>query len=82
MQLLTYMYNESKAVRNLNTKRLDMRLCSSTNIKFKEKLTRKTTVLNSPLYRGYALWNDLPKDIQLIKTPHVFKNSNKSIFYN
>ena len=81
IQLLTFMFNQSKFQTNLKMERPDRVLRNSNKIKFKEKFTRKTTVLNSPLYRGYALWNDLPEDVQKIGSLSKFKTLIKQLYY-
>ena len=79
IQLLSFMYLESKKSNNLNPERPDMILRNSTKVKFKEKFTRKTTVLNSPLYRGYKLWNNLNEDIQKMSSLSKFKKAIKQL---
>ena len=81
VQLLSFMFTESKISTNLKIERPNMTLHSSKKVKFKEKFSRKTTVLNSPLYRGYQLWNELPEDIQKIDSLKSYKNKIKDIFY-
>ena len=81
VQLLSFMFTESKIFKNLKINRPDMVLRNSNKIKFEEKFTRKTTVLNSPLYRGYELWNRLPEDMQKVKTISKFKTSMKRLYY-
>ena len=73
VQLLSFMYTESKMPYNLNHERPDRVLRSRNKVKFKEKFTRKTTVQNSPLYRGYVLWNKLTENIQKSISLPVFK---------
>ena len=81
VQLLSFMFTESKISDNIKSERPAMTLRSNNKVKFKEKFTRKTSVLNSLLYRGYALWNELSDDIQNIKSLTVFKNRLKDLFY-
>ena len=81
VQLLSFMYTESKITKNLNIDRPNMTLLSSTKIKFRKRFTRKTSVLNSPIYRGYQLWNGLPEEIQKIKSLSLFKNRIMDLFY-
>ena len=64
VQLLSFMYTESRNPGNIKMERPTMSLRSSDRVKCREKFTRKTVILNSPVYRGYALWNVLPEDIQ------------------
>ena len=66
---------------NLKVERPNMTLRSSTKVKFREKFTRKSVVLNSPIYRGYQLWNMLPDEIQTTQSLKVFKNRIKDIFF-
>ena len=51
-----------------------MTLRSSKKIKFKETVTSKTIIPKSPYFRGVALWNALPVDLQHVKTLSKFKN--------
>ena len=81
VQLLSFMFNESKISNNLKLERPYMVLRSSTKVKFKEKFTRKTTIMNSPLYRGFALWNELSEEVQKIDSQLIFKNRIKSLYY-
>ena len=81
VQLLSFMFTESKISGNIKTERPVMTLRSNNKVKFKEKFTRKTPVLKSPLYRGYALWNDLPEDIQKLRSLAIFKNRIKDLYY-
>ena len=79
-QLLSMMYNISN--------REDM-LCaqlppqastrSSSKIKFRHDFTSITRVLNSPLYRGIALWDNLPALSQKTKTKSDFKKYIRQI---
>ena len=75
------MFTESKLPENIKSERPPMTLRSNNIVKFKEKFTRKTIILNSPVYQGYALWNELPEDIQNLKSLSTFKNKIKYIFY-
>ena len=77
LQLLSFMYNESLDKTNLNQTSTSLILRSSNKIKFREKLTRKTSVQNSPYYRGISLWNSLPETIQKRNTLLKFKRSIK-----
>ena len=77
LQLLSFIYNESKQSDNLNHRSTGLVLRSSNKIKFKEKLTRKTTVQNSPYYRGISLWNTLPAATQHLGTLKNFKKALK-----
>ena len=81
VQLLTFMFTESKLPENIKSERPPMTLRSNNKVKFKEKFTRKTIILNSPVYRGYALWNELPEDIQNLKSLSIFKKKIKDIYY-
>ena len=81
VQLLTFMFSESKISKNIKTDRPNMVLRSDTKVKYLEKFTRKTTGLNSPIYRGYALWNELPEELQKIDSLLVFKRKLKERFY-
>ena len=58
-----------------------MTLRSDAKVKFREKFTRKSTVLNSSIYRGYMLWNELSEEIQKIDSLTVFKKRIKDLFY-
>ena len=79
LQLLSFMYTESHNVINLNRRSINLTLCSSNKVKFKEKLTRKTTVQNSPYYRGIFLWNTLSESVQKINSLQKFKKSLKTL---
>ena len=81
VQLLSFMFTESKISANIKKEQPAMILRSNNKVKFKEKFTRKTAVLNSPVYRGYALWNELPEDIQKLDSLTIFKNRIKDFFY-
>ena len=81
VQLLSFMFTESKNSENIKSERPDMTLRSNAKVKFRETFTRKTIVLNSPLYRGYELWNILPEEIQKLDSLLVFKNRIKELFY-
>ena len=78
-QLLHFMYNESKTLLNLNKRNINITLRSDNKVKFKEKLTRKTTIQNSPYYRGIQLWNTLPANVQKSESLTVFKRKIKGI---
>ena len=82
LQLLTFMYNESLNADNLNLRSHNILLRSSNKIKFMEKLTRKTSVQNSPYYRGIALWNCLSESLQKEPTLVKFKNKIKGTYRN
>ena len=71
------MFTESKLPENIKSERPPMTLRSNNIVKFKEKFTRKTIILNSPVYQGYALWNELPEDIQNLKSLSTFKKQDK-----
>ena len=49
---------------NLEIQRPKIELRSKNKVKFKNKFTKITKVLNSPLYRGVFLWDQLPADLQ------------------
>ena len=55
MQLLAFMYKESRIVENLSRKTTSIVVCSDCKIKLIEKLTRKTTVQKSPYFRCISL---------------------------
>ena len=78
-QLLHFMYCESKVKPNLNRRETNITLRSNNKVKFIEKLTRKTTIQNSPYYRGIQLWNKLPENIQKSGTTKVFKQKIKEL---
>ena len=52
---------------------------SSGKIKFSSDVTAITRVHNSPLYRGMALWDKLPMDIQKLDSKMDFKRAIKNI---
>ena len=72
-QLLSFMYVESKNKNNLNMRNINLTLRSDARVKFREIITKKTTVQNSPYFRGIALWNKLPEAIQKLETLSKFK---------
>ena len=73
-QLLAFMYMLSSNIEFINNRRPIMTLRSSKKIKFKETVTSKTIIQKSPYFRGVALWNALPVDLQHVKTLSKFKN--------
>ena len=82
LQLLSFMYNESRSAINLNQHSTSLLLRSSNKIKFKETLTRKTQVQKSPYFRGISLWNTLTEATQKQGTLRKFKCVIKSSFIN
>ena len=70
--LLRLMYDQSKAVDNLQDVKNNVVLRSSTKVKMKVDFTRLTKIQRSPLYTGLKLWDQLPNDVQ--------QESNKSKF--
>ena len=77
-QLLSFMFMMSGIKENINSRRPTMTLRNSNRIKFKEKLTVKTLIQKSPMYRGIHLWNELPEDIQRSDNLRIFKRTIKS----
>ena len=80
VQLLPFMYSESRKPSNLMRKQTSLVLRSSNKIKFIEKLTCKTTVQKSPFYRGFSLWNSLTPSLQKENTLLKFKKQLKNTF--
>ena len=80
-QLLHFIYCESKVKYNINKRTSDLLLRSDNKVKFKEKLTKKTKVQNSPYYRGIYLWNKLPEHIQKSDSLLLFKCRIKDITF-
>ena len=81
VQLLTFMFSENKNPENLKLESPEMTLRSNNKVKFKERFSRKTTVLKSPLYRGFALWNNLTEELKKIDSLLSFKKRIKSLYY-
>ena len=77
-QLLSFMFMMSGIKENINCRRPTMTLRNSNKIKFKEKLTVKTLIQKSPMYRGIHLWNELPEDIQRSDNLRKFKRAIRS----
>ena len=77
-QLLSFMFMMSGIKENINCRRPTITLRNSNKIKFKEKLTVKTLIQKSPMYRGIHLWNELPEDIQRSDNLRKFKRAIKS----
>ena len=73
-QSLAFMYMLSLNIEFINNRRPIMTLRSSKKIKFKETVTSKTIIQKSPYFRGVALWNALPVDLQHVKTLSKYKN--------
>ena len=62
--LVKVMYSQSSQVQNLKVDRVRINLRSKKKVHMKKEFTNKTKVLNSPLYRGFKLWDSLPSDMQ------------------
>ena len=78
-QLLSFMYAESELSLKLTTGNSKIVLRSDNKVKFIEKLMRKTTVQNSPYYRGIKQWNMLPENIHKSGTLLKFKQQLKGV---
>ena len=52
-----------------------MELRSSKAVKMNHKFTRLTKIQKSPYYRGLALWDKLPQEIQNDKSKTEFKTT-------
>ena len=76
--ILKMMYTESKNDANIDMYRPPRVLRSSKNIKMNHKFTRLTKIQKSPYYRGMALWDKLPLDMQTIDSKNEFKNRIKN----
>ena len=81
-QLLCFIYQESKNPLNLNKKITNLVLRSDSKINFKEKLTRKTVIMNSPYYRAISAWNNLAEDIQKADSLVKFKGLIKPVTHS
>ena len=78
--LLLFMYKNSKTNKDsLTIQRPKIELRSRNKVKFKQVLTDKTKVLNSPLYRGMYLWDQLPACIQNNENISIFKRNIQSM---
>ena len=71
--LLKIMYVQSKSVSNMDVYRPKMVLRSANTVKLHHKFTRLTKIQRTPYYRGFALWDQLPKEYQTLKTKREFK---------
>ena len=76
--LVKLMYIESKKDGNVDIYRPNMVLRSTKSVKMKHKFTRLTKIQRSPYYRGLALWDKLPQEIQNIGSKIEFKNRIKT----
>ena len=78
--LLLFMYKNSKTNKDSPTiQRPKIELRSRNKVKFKQVFTDKTKVLNSPLYRGMYLWDQLPACIQNNENISIFKRNIQSM---
>ena len=78
--LLIFMYKKSKINQDfLVVQRPKIELRSRNKVKFKQAFTDKTKVINSPLYRGIHLWNQLPSATQRIEDLNTFKHQIKTM---
>ena len=81
--LLVFMYKRSKICMNsITVHRPKIELRSRNKVKFKYTFTDKTKVMNSPLYRGIHLWDQLPSPIQHMENLNCFKVSVKALIRN
>ena len=67
------MHTQSSCSQNLKVDTVKINLRSKKKIHIKKDFTSKTTILNSPLYRGIKLWDLLTSDMQKEKDFHMFK---------
>ena len=72
------MYLESKKEVNIDMYRPQRVLRSAKSVKINHKFTRLTKIQKSPHYRGLALWDKLPQDLQNIGSKKEFKNRMKA----
>ena len=57
---------------NLELQRPKIELHSKNKVKFKNRFTKITKVLNSPLYSFFSLWDHLPIDLQHVPDLKTF----------
>ena len=76
--LVKLMYSESKKEVNIDMYRPQRVLRSAKSVKMNHKFTRLTKIQKSPYYRGLALWDKLPQDLQNIGSKKEFKNRIKA----
>ena len=67
------MFSKKNLKLNVDISRPNMDLRSKLKVKLKNKFTGITKVLNSPLYRGIRLWDQLPPKIQKEENSIKFK---------
>ena len=72
---LVLMYRLKADSENLDTHRPGISLRSNNKIKFRNRTTKLTKVLNSPYYRGVRLWDRLSEETQKATTKVKFKKS-------
>ena len=71
--LLTFIYKYKGDIVAIDPQRPKIELRSKNKVKLKTSFTSKTKVQNSPLYRGLALWRQLPEETQLSDSLTSFK---------
>ena len=71
--LVKIVHKTSKIKVNVDISRPNMDLRSKPKVKLKNKFTGITKVLNSPLYRGIRLWDQLPPTMQKEENSIKFK---------
>ena len=76
-QSLNLMYDQSHKSGNIDTKLCNINLRSAKKVKLKSQFTRLTKVQKSPYYRGLALWDVLPDQIQTQPSKIKFKGDIK-----
>ena len=78
--ILIFMYKKSIIDKDsISIQRPKIELRSRNKVKFKYAFTDKSKVTNSPLYRGIALWDQLPCTVQRIDDLTVFKRTIKAM---
>ena len=75
--LLNLMYDQSHKSGNVDIKLCNINLRSAKKVRLKSQFTRLTKVQKSPYYRGLALWDDLPDQIQTQTSRIKFKGDIK-----
>ena len=73
------MYLQSSCSENLKIDTVKINLRSKKKIHIKKDFTSKTTILNSPYYRGIKLWDSLPSDLQKEKDYRTFKKRLRTL---
>ena len=80
MNVVCYVSCILKKSTNIQTKEMNISLCSSKKVNLKSDFTHLTKMQRSPYYRGLKLWNELPESIQNEQNRTNFKANIKLLF--